>query len=306
MRKVAVSAVIGLMALWAGAGWAGDLTPSLALPLLGAPANVGSVAGEGAAPNNDIPGNFPNTAVQHLDWIVFEDATQGTTNPFLGGFIYFYQIENSSVADLTNLIIASPNFTAAGVLVGSGGGVAGGAPDLDEVGDLAALIGTSMTANLKGPGSVAYTFGAYLAGKAHDQAIYTDLAVEDAPGGEHEAGSSDCCVGPDSGDAGVSNASAAWTDLNLAPGQESGLLVGFGPRPGYFQWSTSGSCDPPCGISGSITVPSWSSQADNPGGEAGRPIAAPRGPVPQPSSLLMVGAGLAGFGILIRRRLWKS
>lgn len=99
---------------------------------------------------------------------------------------------------------------------------------------------------------------------------------------------------------GVNN--ATWDFLNPGPpvgiqvGHESIILNGLGPQPIFVRWSAQNDF-------------TWASDAPNPlGGEVGRPVLAPGTPtaIPEPGSLLLLGSGMVGVGLVARRHLRRS
>lgn len=290
MRKLA--AFVGCLMLLsiAGVAVAGPLAPPLPGP---AGAAGGEVAGEGAAPNACILGTvagcggnpaFRNpSAVQHLDWIVVNDG-----NPN-GGFSYYYQLENSSVASVFALTIGSGAFQAAGFISGI---------DLDD-----GIPATSVITPGFPPASPLVIATAVT---AHTAAGFTNLGAPGAIESELvDGGPIDPFVVAIVGGA----HQTTWVTV-VAVGDESSVLVGQGGAPAYFHWNTIGS-------SGG-TVFTWDSQngnctgVDTPdlgctgAGEQGRQVAAPGAVIPEPASLVLIGIGITALGIVTRRAARKQ
>jgi len=208
---------------------------------------VGQIAGEGSAPNacigitvfacigsGDNITPIPNTAVQHLDYLV----TKVTPNNYL----YEYQFENSSISDADIVTVVSKLWSTIGVIPG----------DLDVTGPH----------NLTGETELATI--------CCDTSVVSPLAT-------------------------LGN-NASW--LASPPdgtqiGHETIRLTLTGGAPIFVAWNATNDF-------------SWSSNNPNPTGEAGRKVLAPSRAVPEPASLFLVGTGLIGVGIVIRRRMGKK
>lgn len=291
MRKFL--AVVGCV-LALGVASAASAAPLDPTPPLGGIPLGGQIAGEGAAPNTCIISSSPAclgapasgnpNAVQHVDWIVVHDG-----NPN-GGFTYYYQLENGSVAPVISMAIDSKAFVAAGFILGV---------DLDD----GIPVGTVVS-----PGTPAASSPVIApAVLGHNAGNFANLA------GENEIAAAvpgqpalTCCVGPG---AAVIVAGAHTTFFfppngPLNPGNESGVIVGQGPAPVYVQWNTEGVGNTWNSKSANCTGVG-TPQANCAGaGEQGVVIAAP-GQVPLPATLFLIGTGLVALGTITRRRASK-
>lgn len=288
MRKSIFATALAGILVWAGVASAGPLLPdastNAAGDFIGVNANTcggfSCIAGEGAAPNGAIPPN-PPTAVQHLDYIVVHD---GNVN---GGYSYYYQLANTSVATLTILDIVANGFQAAGFIPGV---------------DLGAGIAAGQAVT---PGTPASSSPVPAAVKPHafdptGVNGFTNLA------GVHGDGL------PLSGPSQVTvvlGSEAAQFILGLPPGEASGVIVGQGIKPQIVDWNTASSTGPQtwnsinCNPDQGVVVGNdlLGSCAPNPGVEQGLEVLAPQ-VVPEPGTILLLGSGLAGLGFWGRRR----
>jgi hypothetical protein len=294
-----VAAALIAVAAWAGPASAGNLLPDLTTDATGAFVTPGFtdglgrtyVAGEGAAPNTQIGKTIDGVligarAIQHVDWIVRHDGAVGPGG--IQQYTYFYQLENSSIFDVTTFTIGAPTFPPIGFFAGSGAFIAGA--DIDA---LVAAVGA------------AHTSGTF-ANLGPDGPFSTPPAASDDET-EHKsttlAGAGDlvCCQDPQT--VFISSlivnfgppATVLGTNALLNVGEESSVVFATGTRPTYGNWNTAG-------VGPSGTPVSWSSIGGT-GGFDGLQIPVPR--LPAPSALALLGVGLLGSAFWMRRRALK-
>ena len=222
------------------------------------------IAGEGAAVNSligqDDPSKkgfqkVPDTAIQHVDWIVVHD---GNGN---GGYTYYYQLENSSIAALGGHTINTPDdaqpFKGAFIIAGA---------DLDLLKGNPAGAAHADPAGGTVPGQVAGPFANLFPPR-------TDLTVGPQNGAgkpEFEFAAQKALVGPDSNVIDFNGDLLVTFTKGLSTGRESAIYGAQGTNPVYGPWNTQGAAF------------TWNSENENP---CTGPVGADceqglRGPVP--------------------------
>lgn len=302
MRKLLATAVILLIG--AAVAHAGPLTPPVCVgpggpptpeECVAGPPVLGPypVAGEGFMP---IPNNPPGGTIgPRIDWIVMPNP--GLVGDGANTHLYLYQVESASGAaigdtrgDIRSLTLSTGlaldafhNLTSFGVALG----------DLDNTADRA-FFGTAIptAGQISAALLVPYGVGAVL---GHNATNFPNLGPPGAVEGETSA------FGTPFGDAegdevGVDEVNATLSEvawefiakiLHEGPPQESIILWAMGPRPVYGA---------AVAVDGDPFSP-WSTANTN-----GRPVPVATD-VPEPASLLLIGAGMLVAGVIARRRL---